>query len=249
MTNAPQQFLRRYQLRYQSFVRTGGLMTLLFLTSFVGAGQETARKSVFPPDRHRELREEIQFPKPAEEEEEESLAFEPWTFEAFDLPPAAAYAIIGVMLLLLGGLVYRMLGDVELRKRTRSDGDGRDEIKIEEIEEEALVASGVSLSLQERAEKAGQFDIAVRLLYIQLLKDLRDRGLIKYRRDYSNRDYQAQLSQSALLGDFRGVTVDYERFWYGKYVIDALSYRLVKRKFSTLTGRVESTKQAPSINA
>ena len=105
------------------------------------------------------------------------------------------------------------------------------------------------MSLQERAEQAGQFTIAVRLLYIQLLKDLQDNGLLHYRRDYSNRDYQHQLSASPLLTDFRAVTVDYERYWYGKYPLDPLSYRLVKRKFGALSGRIAARQHLPAIDA
>lgn len=192
--------------------------------------------------------EEVIF-EPEEEEEVEPLDFEPWSIEDINLSQPVIYLIIGSMLLLLGFLIFRILGDVEMRKRTKGSDDEVEAIMIEEIEEEALVASGVSLSLQERAENAGQLDIAVRLLYIQLLKDLQDNGFIKYRKDYSNRDYQTQMAASELLPDFREVTVDYERYWYGKYVIDALSYRLVKRKFATLTSRVTLAGQTVAADA
>ena len=215
----------------------------LYAVLLVGlAGTVTAQTEnvVFPEARHAELREEVVFTPPEAEEEEEVEVAEPWSFDALELPKPVIYGAGLLLLALFGVLVYRILSDVELRRRVKIEGGDEDRIAIEEIEEEALVASGVSLSLQERAERAGQYDVAVRLLYIQLLKDLQDGTHIKYRRDYSNRDYQLQMAGSDLLGEFKGVTVDYERYWYGKYAIDTLSYRLVKRKFLALTGTIRS---------
>ncbi len=198
-----------------------------------------ADTSGFPEARYRELLEEVRFEPPVEEDEPAATA---WEIGDIDLPEPIAYAILGLLLLPLAYLVYRILNDIDLRRRTREEEDPG-LIQIEDIEEEALVASGVSLSLQERAEKAGRFDVAVRLLYIQLLKDLQDGRLIRYRRDYSNRDYRRQLRNSDLLTDFHAVTIDYERYWFGKYPIDPLSYRLVKRKFSALTSRLNLAEQ------
>ena len=92
-------------------------------------------------------------------------------------------------------------------------------------------------SLQERA---GQFDIAVRLLYIQLLKELQDGGLIKYRKDFSNRDYQTQLKGTGFLAGFREVIQEYERYWFGKYPIDRLSYRNIYQRFTALNERIRA---------
>ena len=237
-----------FRLRLPGLCR---LALLLLVATGSAFGQERAN-NLFPEARHRELREEVVFTPPAEKEVEPEKdpvdldPFDGWEVGDLKLSKEVTYLILGILLLGIGFLVYRVLGDVELRQRTKKADDDQDEIRIDEIEEEALVASGVSLSLQERAENAGQFDIAVRLLYIQLLKDLQDNGLIRYRRDYSNRDYQIQLGKSELLPDFQDVTIDYERYWYGKYAIDPLSYRLVKRKFAALTSRVGLTTKTTS---
>ena len=214
------------------------------LITSAGAAQ-SVREGVFPPARHAELRKEIVFTPPKMEEEEpiEISDEELWSVRDIDLPRPVLYGILGGLLALLGFLVYRILNGLDLRRRVTKKDPEEDYIRIEEIEEEVLVAGGVSLSLQERAEKAGQYDVAVRLLYIQLLKDLQDNGHIKYRRDYSNRDYRHQLRANELLPGYGDVTIDYERYWYGKYAIDPLSYRLVKRKFTALTDQARQTGQ------
>lgn len=234
---------------------------LLVLISFISiplyAQEGTDRASaVFPAERRQELLEELDYSKQEEEEEEivddkgDSKWLEWFNFGEYenwniDLSNGTTVLILLMLLAGLGFFVFRMLGDVSMRKRARGEEDDQDEINIEDIEEERLVAEGVSLTFLQRAENAGQFDVAVRLLYIQLLKELQDGGLIKYRRDFSNRDYQNQLRNSTFLNDFREVTADYERYWYGKYPIERLGYRLVHRKFITLNAAVQAATAKP----
>lgn len=230
------------------------LLLLLFPVTGEVKAQE-GRSPVFPAERHRELMEELDFSLPDEKEPEEAEEVVEdndesdgsdwfdwdWGDGDFSFTSGISIFIFVILLILLGLLVYRMLGDVSLRKRTRSEEDDTDRIDINDIEEEKLVAAGVSLSLLERAERAGQFDVAVRLMYIQLLKELQDAGLIKYRRDFSNRDYQNQLRGKDVLPDFRAVTAEYERYWFGKYPIDRLSYRNTYQRFQALNERIRTT--------
>ncbi|TXF87105.1 hypothetical protein FUA23_18610 [Neolewinella aurantiaca] len=247
------QILRHFLLRI--ILRSVPQVRLLVLAG-VGLGfhplvGQQAASPVFPADRHKELMDDLSFVKEKEEEEIEEEVEEEDPFDWFDslgsyenwkidLSDGTTLLILAILIAGLGYLIYRMLGDVDMRKRTKGKEDDQDEINISEIEEEQLVAEGVSLTLLQRAENAGQFDIAVRLLYIQLLKELQDGGLIRYRRDFSNRDYQNQLRRSDFLQDFREVTADYERYWYGKYPIERLSYRLVHRKFTTLNAAIQA---------
>ncbi|WP_157471967.1 hypothetical protein [Neolewinella persica] len=229
----------------------GGWILFLFLSPFAFMAQENQSSPMFPAERHQELREDLAYEQKKQEEEKLEEDLEKWwNFEAyenwsFDLSSGTSIVILVLLLAGLGFLIFRILGDVEMRKRTREAGEEQDEINIDDLEEEVLVAEGVSVSLLERAERAGQYDVAVRLLYIQLLKELQDGGLIKYRRDFSNRDYQQQLRHTAFLQDFREVTANYERFWYGKYPIERLGYRLVYGKFTTLNAAIQAATAKP----
>ena len=233
------------RFRLSTTVRRLVFIVVIHCFTVPATAAQPADRRVFPPARHAELRQEIVFTPPEVEKKEleETPDAETRSMPEIDLPRPVLYGLSGILLALLGFIVYRILSDVELRRRVGKKGREQDHIRIEEIEEEALVASGVSLSLQERAERAGQYDVAVRLLYIQLLKDLQDNGHIRYRRDYSNRDYRRQMNASNLLRGYGDVTIDYERFWYGKHPIDPLSYRLVKRKFTDLTDQARQTGQ------
>lgn len=223
------------------------LTTLLLLLGPFGLNAQDRPSPVFPEERHGELIKELEFVPPKEKEEEpekEKTAsdWSDWEWENWelDLSSGTTWIIFAVPLAILGFIIYRILGDINLRKRTKGDEEEQDMISVEDIEEERMVADGVSLSLLERAERAGQFDVAVRLLYIQLLKELQDAGLIKYRKDFSNRDYQNQLRGGEVLADFREVTYEYERYWFGKYPIDRLSYRNTYQHFQALNERIRS---------
>jgi hypothetical protein len=222
------------------------LLILFCLTMGLSAQQS----ALFPPERYRELREEVVYEEPEEEELEEPLEnpFEEW-LNGLDLSifrEPLTWILLIVFTVGLALLVYLILRGLRLRK-ARNNKQENEAVDVEEIVEEEMVQHGVSLSLLERAERAGQYDIAVRLLYISLLKELQDAGQIRYRKDYSNRDYLRQLSGSNLRPDVLSVTRDYERYWYGKYHIDRLSYRVTQKDFSALSERIVALHpQAPA---
>ncbi len=232
--------------------RLQGALICVLIPFFLVA--QEASSPVFPEERRLELREELSYEQEKKEKKEEKDAkswfdmggFKNWKI---DLSDGTTMFILLILIAALGFLIYRMLDDVEMRKRTRGVDDEEEEINLHDLEEEHLVAEGVSLSLLERAERAGQYDVAIRLLYIQLLKELQDGNLIKYRRDFSNRDYQNQLRSSSFLPDFRDVTADYERFWYGKYPLERLGYRLVYKKFTSLNSAIQAATAKPDSYA
>lgn len=209
------------------------LLLLLFVAPL--AGQPSP---VFPAERHAELREELPY-TPEEEPEEEVPTDEPpavdWERVQDVLTKFAWLFVISGLLLLAYFLLRHFKVGFFAPRRVEAPVA---RVEAEEIVEEEMVREGVELSLIERAEGAGQYDVAVRLHYIALLKSLQDGGYIRYRRDYSNRDYRRQLSGNPLQADFTEVTKLYERYWYGEYPLDRLGYRLVSRKFFALSDRL-----------
>ena len=212
-----------------------------------GGAQEQASGAageLFPLERHAELREELSYTPPRLPRERDG-AESPWEWLnpdlgwLSDLPPLGKLVLLLLILLPIGLLIYSLLGFVAGR-RARRGGEPANEgaVRVEELEEERLVNRGIDPDLVARAEAAGQYAVAVRLHYLQLLIDLRDAGAIRYRKDFSNRDYRRQLASDDLAPAFSALTVDYERHWYGEYPLDPLSYRLIKQRFGELSARV-----------
>ena len=79
------------------------------------------------------------------------------------------------------------------------------------------------------AEAAGNWRLAVRLGYLQLLKSLADGGLIQWQPDKTNHAYLAELPTTGpLRGAFREATRQFEYVWYGGLALSAPLYAQVR---------------------
>ncbi|AII52990.1 DUF4129 domain-containing protein [Hymenobacter sp. APR13] len=66
------------------------------------------------------------------------------------------------------------------------------------------------------AETAGNYRLAVRLGYLQVLKQLTDQGLIRWQPDKTNHDYLFELPPGPLPDAFRELTRQFDYVWYGE---------------------------------
>ena len=81
-----------------------------------------------------------------------------------------------------------------------------------------------------QAEAAGNLRLAVRLGYLQLLKQLTDRDLIDWQPDKTNQAYLRELATSrpAARPDFAELTRQFEYAWYGELPVSAALYQQVR---------------------
>lgn len=75
------------------------------------------------------------------------------------------------------------------------------------------------------AEEAGNFRLALRLGYLEVLKHLTDRGLIHWQPDKTNQAYLAELVSGPLREAFRAATQQFEYVWYGELRLNATLYQ------------------------
>ena len=98
------------------------------------------------------------------------------------------------------------------------------------------------------AEAAGNLRLATRLGYLQLLKDLSDRGLIQWQSDKTNHAYLAELpSTGSLRADFREITRQFEFVWYGEVALSPPLYAQVRaghRAFQRQVAGTATTRRA-----
>lgn len=79
------------------------------------------------------------------------------------------------------------------------------------------------------AEAAGNWRLAVRLGYLQLLKTLSDRSFINWQPDKTNHAYLAELPPNgAIRADFREITRQFEFVWYGELTLSGPLYERVR---------------------
>lgn len=98
-------------------------------------------------------------------------------------------------------------------------------------EEEEMTVAGAYEQKIEAAVTAGQYRLAVRLLYLQALRILETRQLITITKDKTNADYLRALYKTQWYGSFSGITLDYEYIWYGEMVLNEEQFKQVYGQF------------------
>lgn len=106
--------------------------------------------------------------------------------------------------------------------------------KIEGDREEEETEDIFSLHFEKeisKAEEAGNYRLAVRLWYLQLLKELSARQLIDYRLGRTNSYYVGQLAATDFYKSFFRITRQFEYVWYGQFPLSAENYQLMRTDF------------------
>jgi hypothetical protein len=102
-------------------------------------------------------------------------------------------------------------------------------------EETGIETSDIFLiNYQKEIDKAvamSNYRLAVRLMFLRLLRNLSEKNIIQYKQDSTNFDYMMQLRSTAMYPDFFRITRNYEYSWYGQFDIDKEKYSIIKNDF------------------
>jgi len=85
----------------------------------------------------------------------------------------------------------------------------------------------------EDAIAAGNYRLAVRLLYLQVLKRLNDQNLISWQPEKTNHTYISEIADPDKRKQFALLTRQFEYIWYGEFFIDKENFRQVKDTYDT----------------
>lgn len=77
------------------------------------------------------------------------------------------------------------------------------------------------------------YRMAVRLLYLQTLRDLSNKNLINYTHEKTNADYLFQLAGTSYYKKFFQLTRDFDYTWYGQFELSQESFSIVHKDFSS----------------
>jgi hypothetical protein len=121
----------------------------------------------------------------------------------------------------------------------------RKNVAIADSEEDIEISDDIfSISYQKEIDKAiatGNYRLAVRLLFLQLLRRLSDKELIQYKQDRTNFDYLLQVSKANWYPQFFRLTRHYEYVWYGKFDINSQQFDTIRKDFGTLDKQLSQT--------
>ncbi|WP_083937686.1 DUF4129 domain-containing protein [Hymenobacter aerophilus] len=95
----------------------------------------------------------------------------------------------------------------------------------------------------DRAEQAGNYRLALRLGYLQTLRQLTERNLIQWQPDKTNHDYLRELAGTRLAAGFRALTRQFEYVWYGELPLAASQYPELREQQLSFIGQISGVKK------
>jgi len=82
------------------------------------------------------------------------------------------------------------------------------------------------------AERSEDYRLALRLRFLEILKQLTEAGHIKWKLHKTNRDYVRDLRKSAFSAEFEQIVRWYEYAWYGEFPLDNRAYESALSTFN-----------------
>jgi hypothetical protein len=138
-----------------------------------------------------------------------------------------------ILVLFLGGLIFFLFKSNIIRKRVSE--------KIVENEQE-LSENIFNIHYKDEIEnaiKSQNFRFAIRLMFLQLLKNLSDKNIIHYKQERTNFDYLSQLYSTNYYDDFFKITRNYEYAWYGKFAVNSETFDIIKNDFGNFYSKLK----------
>lgn len=101
-------------------------------------------------------------------------------------------------------------------------------------DEENIVRSENIGELIEDAINDGDYRLAVRYYYLQLLRQLNQKKLINYEFQKTNSEYLNEIKADRLRGQLKKVMRIYDFIWYGSFSLSEPDFHLAQRNFQDL---------------
>ena len=146
------------------------------------------------------------------------LSMRPWFQTVLWVVILAVFAI--------GLAIYLSGSNVGLfrKKNVKTINAGEDEI-TEDI---------FAINYQKEIDKAaaqGNYRLAIRLMFLRLLKNMSEKSIIRYKQDKTNLDYLLELHPTNYYTHFFRITRNYEYSWYGQFNVSEGAYKIIRNDF------------------
>ena len=141
---------------------------------------------------------------------------------------AKIFSVI-VLVFLVGLVIYQMVQSPSNQAIRAHDGtpitfDNLDAY-IQETDLERFLREALA---------TGNYNQAVRIYYLQVIKDLSQKEAIQWSREKTNRDYLREMRSHSLSSDFKSATHTYEEVWYGNLNLDQNLFSNIEKRMKEL---------------
>ncbi len=202
--------------------------------------RQPAAMRTIPAERWADASKDLDYskdlPKPPKEKKPRDRSFNPnfldWTAATQGLGSVLQVLAIILATALIGYAIYRMMQ----APRNRTIAHDGVEITVDNVDQ-YIHETDLERFLRE-ALAQGNFALAIRLYYLQVIKELSAKNTIRWAREKTNRDYQRELRQHRLAEPFRLATLRYEEIWYGNQPLDAAAYARLEPEFKQLLSEI-----------
>ncbi len=135
---------------------------------------------------------------------------------------------IVILIVFVGGLIMYLGGSKVglFRKKNVMTGDG--------VEEDVITEDIFAINYQKEIDKAaaqGNYRVAIRLMFLRVLKNMSEKNIIRYKQDKTNLDYLMELHPTAYYNNFFRITRNYEYSWYGQFNVSEEAYKVIRGEF------------------
>ena len=138
-----------------------------------------------------------------------------------------AYLFVFALIVLVLYLLFRYgyIGNKELKNKKTQFSILENPEDINSLDIDPLLAEAL---------KNQDYRLALRLKYLALLKMLSNQGILRWRRELTNRHYADQLRETSLYSLFIRTSFIYESGWYGDYAVDANTYATAAKLYDQI---------------
>lgn len=156
----------------------------------------------------------------------------PTPAQSFNGLNATGWAVLVIgLVLVLALVVYAVRG---VRRSVVADARAREDA----AEEETMTATEAVDRAQIEA-RAGNYRGAARHMYLSSLLWLEERGMLRYDRSRTNREYLQQVRGKPVHDELLPVVETFERVWYGHRPLDDAGFREYERQVAAMRAREE----------
>lgn len=107
-------------------------------------------------------------------------------------------------------------------------------MSVKEVEEAEITEDIFTINYQKEIDKAaaqGNFRLAIRLMFLRVLKNMSEKNIIRYKQDKTNLDYLVELHPTNHYNGFFRITRNYEYSWYGQFNVSEEAYKIIRADF------------------
>ena len=207
-----------------------GMLRWLFVcvafSTAVVLGQEAKTSSedgVLSKEQWKDLSEDLSYPTA---EEPEIPEFDPPNISFMDSIPNLKYYLLAVILLALVYVLYIIVKNSAPANRAIKESFDFSELKDDDNIHETDLNK-----LLTAAEGQEQYNLAIRIRFLMLIKRLSELGLIDWKPGKTNRSYVREMKKHSDATLFVQLTRMYERIWFGDNILPAQLYQQVYPKY------------------